>query len=263
MCKKIGILALAVVAGLFILKSTHLGAYARTAFKKAQASLKQEVPLEFQLESIRNEAAHFMPEMRKQISALAAEDVSVSSLRNEVATLKGNVEKQKEQVRLSRTELASADMKTDFDRRSNKIARLRDKLERQVTTLRRSTEELKAREELLEARERGLDAAKEQVASMKAQKEQWDVQIAQMEAEIKSLRLAQTKSNFQLDDSKFARIKGMIEDVRKQIQTQQVEAKMWEAFAGEGVASEKKSKSDAQLIKEAEELTNDEYKAQR
>src|SRR5437879_6176454 len=100
MVKKIFIATIALVAGLVILKSTHLGSYAKTAIKKAKAAVKGQVTPEFMLDTARNDAAQLIPDMRKNISSVAAKDVAVQRLREEVASIRTNLDRQKDTVRV-------------------------------------------------------------------------------------------------------------------------------------------------------------------
>src|SRR6266852_136733 len=193
MLRKIVLAGLAVVGGLFILNSTHLGSYARTAWCKVRAHAKAQVPLEYQLETVRNEVAQFMPEMKNQISALAAESYAVKKLRNEVTDLHACLDKQRDKIHAMKVELQSGTEKTVLNGRNGSVERLRNRLDRDVASYKRCADELKAKESLLEAKEAALEAERDKLNSMKAQKEQWEVQIAQMETELKLLRSAQTK----------------------------------------------------------------------
>jgi len=255
MFRKIAIFGLAAVAGLFILNSTHLGSYAKTAWKKVRASAKAQIPLDTQLEAIRCEVSEFMPELRRQVGSLAAETVAVQGLRQEVADIHASLDKQRSKIVAMKDELRSNTVKTGPEGRSND--RLRSRLERDLASYKRCSEELKAKEALVEAKEQALEADKEKLATMRSQKEQWEVQIAQMETEVKLLRAAQSKCSFQVDDSKYERIKGTLADIRNQIKVQQTENAMWGAFVDDGGTVEKKTRSTAQVIKEAEEIVGD------
>src|SRR5712692_1463237 len=128
MFRKIAIAALAVVGGLFILNSTHLGSYAKTAWKKVKATAKAQIPLENQLEVIRYEVSQFMPELRKQVSGLAAETVAVQSLRHEVTDIRASLDKQRSKIVAMRDELKSTPVKIGPENR------VRSRLERNVTS---------------------------------------------------------------------------------------------------------------------------------
>jgi DNA repair exonuclease SbcCD ATPase subunit len=260
MFKKIFIAGLAVTGGLFILNSTHLGAYARTAWHKVRTSAQRQVPLEFQLESIRHEAAQLIPDMKKHCGTIAAEMVAVQTLRDEVADIRSNLDKRKAQVRIMRDDLKSGAVKISYGGHTYSADRVRDKLSRDLASCKRCSEELTAKEQLLEAKEKALDTAREQLASMRSQKEQLEVQIAQIEADLKTLRLAQTRSNFQIDDSRLSRIKGALADIRKQMKVQEKEAELYATYSADPIPVEQKVKTPAQLDKEVEEFLSESSK---
>jgi len=254
MFKKIGIAALAIVAGLFIVKSTYLGAYARTAWGKVKSTAKAQVPLEFQIESLRNEVAQLTPDMKTHCNAIAEEMVAVQTLKNQIVDIRTNLDKQKEMVRSMNQDLKSGERKIVYNGRTYSSERIREKLHRDLASCKRCAEELKAKEQLLEAKERSLDAAREQLSTMKAQKEQLEVQIAQLEADVKTLRVAQTQSNFQLDDSRLASIKSQLADIQNQLKVEKIAGDLQGAFSNDTIELEKKTPSAAQLSRDVEEF---------
>ena len=260
MFKKFLVTAVAIGAGVFLLRSTHLGGYARTAWSKARTTVQGQIPLEFQLESIRNEVAQLVPDMKRSISHVATETVAIDSLRDEVVAIRGNLENQKELVRTMSEELRQG--KTEqvvFNNRKYSPERFQEKLSRELLSARQCSENLKAKEQLLEAKERGLDTLKQQLTSMRTQKSTLEVQIAQLEAELKNLRLAETKSEYQLDDSRLSNIKAALADVRNQMKVIKVTHNLLGQFEGEiQEANEIKVKSKTELVKEVNEfLGND------
>jgi hypothetical protein len=255
MIKKIGIAALAVVAGMFILRSTHLGAYARTAWHKVRTGIKHEVPIEFQIDTIRQEVTQLMPDMRKNISLVARETVELQRLREQVNDTHAKLDKELESVADLRNSLLSATATVSYNGRSMSVERAEALLARKVDACKSCQSELKAKEDLVEAREQGLEAERDKLAAMKSQKEQYEVQIAQLEAQLKTLRLAQARSNFQLDDSRLSRIKGMIADVRSQMQVEEKTAELVGQFCDEETPpAAKPVKSKADVIQAANEL---------
>lgn len=251
MFKKLFVVALAVAGGMFILHSTHLGGYARTAWSKVKSTAKRQVPLEFQLESIRNEIAQLTPDMRRHISAVAAETVAVQNLRDEITTVAAKLDKEKDSIR---------DMTQQVSLRSD--GRSTDRLQRNLAikldAAKQCAESLKTKEQLLEAKERALEAEKAKLDSMRHLKDQLTVQVTQMEAELKTMRLAQTRSEFSLDDSRLSRIKQQIADLRTQIKVVQTEGDLLAAFDNDTTPADKKIKTSGQLVKEAQEFLGDE-----
>jgi chromosome segregation ATPase len=256
MFKKLVVTAIAIGAGVFLLRSTHLGGYARTAWAKARTTVQGQIPLEFQLESIRNEVAQLMPDMKRHISQVAAETVAIEGLRTEVGTIRDSLDKQKELVRQMSDELHHGKtQQVVFGNHKYSPERFQEKLALQLLGAKQCAENLKAKEQLLEAKEQGLEAAKLQLASMRTQKGTLEVQIAQLEAELKTVRLAECKSDFQLDDSRLTHIKSALADVRNQMQIIKVTHTMIGEFGDDlREAGEPKVKSKAELVKEVHEF---------
>jgi hypothetical protein len=196
MLKKIAFAAVAVVAGLFILNSTHFGSYARTAWHKVKTAAKCQVPLEFQLESARNEIAQLIPDMQKHIDVIAQETIAVRRMKDDITLTRANLAEQKKNLVAVKDELKKGEVKFLYGSRFYSADRVGQKLARDLASCQRCEKELESREKMLEAKETALDAAREQLASMKSEKEKLEVLVAQMEAELKTLRVAQTRSQF-------------------------------------------------------------------
>ncbi|HLJ95709.1 MAG TPA: hypothetical protein VKU02_21210 [Gemmataceae bacterium] len=230
MLKKIGFAALAVVAGLFILNSTHMGSYAKTAWHKVQKTAKGQVPLEFQLESARTEIGQLIPDMRNHIQSIAQETQVVRRLREDIATTKTNLAKQKDVIFALKEDLKKGNVSFVYNDKRYSADRISAKLARDLATCQRCERELESKEKMLEAKETALDAAKEQLASMRSEKEKLEVLVDTMEAELKTLRLAQTRSQFHLDDSRLSQIKSRLEDIRDQMRAQQTASELAAEF---------------------------------
>ena len=82
MFKKIAIASVVVVAGLVLLAKTNLGSYAHTAWKKAKIGVSEQVPLEFEIERVRDEVSKLTPDMDKNFNAIAHEMVAIDNLRD-------------------------------------------------------------------------------------------------------------------------------------------------------------------------------------
>jgi len=256
MFKKLIVTVIAIGAGFFLLRSTHLGGYARTAWSKARTSVQGQIPIEFQLESIRNEITQLVPDLKREISRVAAETVAIDSLRDEVAEIGKKLDGQKELVRSMSEELRNGkNQQVAFHGRTYSAERFQERLSIALLGAKQCAENLKAKEQLLEAKEKGLEAAKLQLASIRNQKSTLEVQVAQLEAELKTLRLTQIKSEFQLDDSRLSHIKASLADVRNRMKIIKTEASMVAQFSDDlDNSSETKVKSKAELVKEAQDF---------
>jgi hypothetical protein len=157
-------------------------------------------------------------------------------------------------VRIMSADLKNGTAQIVYNGRAYSADHIREKLARDLASCKRCTEELKAREELLGAKQKGLEAAREQVADMRVQKEQLEVRIAQLDAEMKTLRVAQTQSKFQLDDSRLANIKGQLADIQNRLKAEKLAGELNGAFTTDPVEAEARTPTAAQLTREAEEF---------
>ena len=145
--------------------------------------------------------------MQQHIRAIAEEMVAVDNLKQDISVTKANLDKQRANIMTMKKDLEAGTQTISYDGRDYPASRIRDKLARDWQSYRQCEETLKAKEKLLEAKEAAVTTAREQLAEMRSQYEQMEVELAQIETDIQSVRLAETRSTFQLDDSHLARIK--------------------------------------------------------
>jgi len=258
MFRKIAIAALAVVAGLFILNTTYFGSYAKTAWKKAKTAANNQVPLEFKLETLRNEIAHLIPDMKKNISAIAEEIVAVDNLQRDVNDLRASLTTQKDKLRAMKEALQTGDTQVTFGGGTVTVDRLKSRLNREFNSCKQREKDLDIKEQMLAARQEKLQADREQLESMKSQKQQLELRVAQMEAEVRTLRTVQTKSKFQFDDSRLARIKNELNQLENQLKVERTATDLMSTWQPDGdIKVDSKAKSADQIIREVDEFLGD------
>ena len=74
---------------------------------------------------------------------------------------------------------------------------------------------------------------------MRDQKQDLEVQIAQLEADLKNVRLAQTRCKVQLDDSRLAEIKRSLADLRNRLKVEKTQAELEGEFANDPISVDK------------------------
>ena len=85
-----------------------------------------------------------------------------------------------------------------------------------------------------------------------------DIEISRLEAEVQTYRLAQQRTDsFQFDDSRLARIKGMLKDVRDQVAVGLKSIEYGKIYDVDAPPVDQKAKNTAQIIKDSEEFLGD------
>jgi len=250
MCRKIGLAAVLVVAGLFLLNWVGLGSYTSTAWQKIKGNAKKQVPLEFEIERVRNQVSQLIPDMKKNLTVVAEEIVAVENLKEEIADIRTRLMGEQKKMQAMAKDLESGNKFVVYDGKQYSADRVREKLSRDFNSFKRCKAELESKEKLLEAKERALDAARQQLATIRIQKGELEVLIAQLEAELKTVRLAQSQSKYTFDDSKLAQAKATLADIKNRLNAEKNLVELEGQFANDNIPVEKRERSAKDLAKE-------------
>jgi len=230
MLKKLMIAAVAVVLGLTVVTSpTWVGSLLRTKCKGFQTWARNQVSPETEIQRLRDEVARLGHVSKKHFGDLAEETVAVENLRKEVTTLEANLEQQKRKVLTLKGALTSPEEFVTFggEHRYSK-GQVKTELTHSFEAYKAAEENLNAKRSLLQAKEDGLNSAREQLKAMQDARQLLEDKLAKMEAEIKKVRVAQTKSQFTFDDSELSRVKEDVANLETRIN---VEKKKLELMA--------------------------------
>ncbi len=215
---KLGVLS---VAGLSLTGGLLFGkdavSYLKTSASSVRTSVKNAVPIEFELQRAQNLLEQIIPEMHANIRLIAQEEV-------EVAGLKGDI---------VRSEQALEDHRT-------KICRLRDHLADGAPTYRLAgftytrdqlTEDLSAafdrykeaevvlegKRRLLTTRERSLATAMQMLDRTRSQKVRLEDQIKSLESQYRLAKAAGAGSPLAIDSSKLAKTEKLITEIKTRL----------------------------------------------
>jgi chromosome segregation ATPase len=242
MFKKIAIASVVVVAGLVLLTKTSLGSYVHTSWKKIKAETKNQIPLEFELERAKDEVSQLVPDMNKYFNEMAHEVVALDNLKDDISRTRANLDVQKKNILVMREDVQgkSDTQKVSYGGTAYTVERVRTKLAKDWEAYKASEESLRAKEQLLEAKETSLAAAREKLGAMRTKKEQLEVQIAKMEADLKTLRVAETRGSFKIDDSRLARIEESLKDISTRIKVASKAAELEGEFRSDMIPVQEK-----------------------
>lgn len=211
--------------GVFVF-GRHFGSYVRTATGWVSDSVKQSVPLDFEIDRARNEVKDIMPEIRKNMQIIAKEEVEVDRLTQEIASLEKKQDKDRTDLMSLKSEVANNKSVYHFAGRTYTPDQVKCDLANRFERFKTSDATVASLHEILNAREQSLDAARQKLDSMLAAKRQLEVDVENLEARLKMVEVAQTASNYNFDDSQLGRVKDLIGDLRSRLS---VEEKMVQA----------------------------------
>jgi predicted nucleic acid-binding Zn-ribbon protein len=211
----IGTVVLAAAGGLVF--GTDAFSYVRTSARKVRAEVKANVPMEFEVERLRNMVADLVPDIQKNMHVIAQEEVEVEDMGDQIARAEKNLSVEQKKLLTLRNDVENTSGKILYAGRTASASEIRNELARRFERYQTAEATLKAKRQMLEARERSLVAAREKLEGMLTSKRDLEVQVQNLEARLKLLQAAQTTSQFQFDDSRLSRCKKLVNELRKRL----------------------------------------------
>ena len=224
---KIQMLKKMILAGsaLALLSSVSVGvplySYARCGASWLQDSASDSMPLEWELKRARQMITDLKPEIEVNARRIAREKVQVARLQDrvegtndrlvktqsDIERLSGDLQGEKDFYTYAGRTYTSVQVKTDL---GNRFKRFKT---RQATG-----EKL---EQMLVARESSLKAAHQRMDAMLSAKRQLEVEVENLQARLGSLRVAQTSSQLNLDDSQLAQTRELLDEIATRIDVEE------------------------------------------
>jgi chromosome segregation ATPase len=170
-----------------------------------------------------------------------------------VVRTQANLKKRLDEILCVRKDLDSGTEFVVYGAKKYPAVRVRSMLASDWESYKRVEEGLKSMEKLLEAKEAALAEGHKQLASMTGLKDQLKGELDQVEAELKTLRLAQTRNNIQIDNTRMTRFNNSLAELKKRIKIETKELEYDGVFAGPAVTAEKPVDVAERALKEIDE----------
>jgi len=216
-------LALGLVA---VLSFTSLGGYMKVVCNRTRAVVNHSVPIEFEIERLKEEVKKLTPALGRNMVTVANEQASINTLEGEVKTVRENLARQKTALSNMVRYLDSPEKEFISE---GKVFERKDVIQRlslNHEAYKRAAADLKNKEQVLDTRKQKLEVAKAQLSAMRDQQNQLELQISQLETELQMVRLAQTKNTVVLDDSKLSDVKRSITQLRERIDAERIKTEL-------------------------------------
>lgn len=211
----IGTLGVGMLGG--VLTATNLGSYLTTGYRQVSDSVEGTVPMAFQIDRARNMVRDLEPEIRHSMHVIAKEEVEVAELDKRLDTAVAKAEKDKSEIMRLQSDLSSGKNVFRYAGHSYSEGEVKEDLARRFNRYKTVDGTLESLQQMRDARQRNLDAAREKLTAMVGAQRQLQVDVENLEAKLKLVEVAEASSDFQFDDSKLARAKQLMVDIRTKL----------------------------------------------
>lgn len=220
MIKKGIYLGVAALIGMVFLFGRDAVSYVGTSADMIKSSVKDSVSTEFQIERARKMIASLEPEIRKNMHVIAREEVEVERLAKQIERLEQKVAKGQDELQQLTADLSSGKSVFYYAGRRYNQNQVRVDLANRLQRVKTTDGTLVNLSKVLNARENSLSAARQKLEEMLGAKRQLLVEVENLEARQRLVEVGKAASEFQtgIDDSRLARTRDLIDDIRTRIE---------------------------------------------
>jgi len=192
--------------------------YVKTSYNGVTEAVQESVPLEFEIRRARTMLGDLIPEVRKNMVAIAQEEAGLEQLNAEIAKQEKAREKDAADIlRLKNDLAAGSDKPLKYAGKEYSVEAVKTDLARRFERRKTGDETLANLRKMHSARQQSLKAAHDKMNGMLAAKKQLEVEIEQLDSRLKMVEAAQTTSALCLDDGRLSRTKQLVADLKARL----------------------------------------------
>ncbi|MCE9608181.1 MAG: hypothetical protein K8U03_25125 [Planctomycetia bacterium] len=192
--------------------------YVKTSVDGVRESVQSSVPLDFEIRRARTMLNDLIPEVRKNMVAIAQEEAALGQLTSEIQRQEKVREKDAADIlRLKNDLAAGGTTPLKYAGKSYTPEAVKTDLARRFERRKTGDETLDNLRKMHTAREQSLRAAHDKMNGMLAAKKQLEVEIEQLDSRLKMVEAAQTTSSLCLDDGRLSRTKQLIAGLKARL----------------------------------------------
>jgi hypothetical protein len=206
-----------VLLGGFLLCGRNLSSYVRTGWADATDAVRSAVPVDFEIRRARSMLVDLAPEVRKNMLAIAEEEVGLERLDQEIAQHEARQNKERSEVSQMKNDLGSGKAKIRYAGREYTAEQVKADLSRRFVRLTTNDETVANLRKMHAARTRSLAAARDKLNGMLAAKRQLELEVEQLDSRQKLVEAAGASSKLCLDDGSLSRTRQLIQDVEARL----------------------------------------------
>jgi len=203
--------AVAVLVGLVFGREGF--SHVKTSLGWVRQSVRESVPVEFEISRARQMIKDLVPEIHRNMHLIAKEEVDVKHLRDQLFDAEKQLAKNRSDIERLTSDLKDGDKHYVYCGKTYTSKQVENDLTRRFDQYKVKEATLSKLTQVLGARERGLDAGREKLKAMQAAKSQLEVDVANLDARLEMVKVAQSTSEFNFDDSRLSRTKDLIKDI--------------------------------------------------
>jgi len=200
---------------------TNFISYVRSSSRIIETKVRDNVPIEFELQRARHHLEDLVPEMHANLRLVAGEEVEVANLERELTREIESIATERASIRKLRTALDTRRANYSFGGREYLRDEVVEELSRRFEHLMTAEKLLEGKENLLRSRRHSLAAAVQRLDRTRTARLELAAQIEQLEAQFRLVQLQGNGGEFQLDQTQLAKTESVIGELKTRLEVAQ------------------------------------------
>lgn len=206
-----------VVVGGFLLLGSDFSSMIKTSARSIQSSVKESVPVEFELNRAKEKINEILPDLQSQVRMIAEEEVAISRLEKEVQQDTDRLDRQEEQLTDLRGQMRT--QQVSFSVGSMKLDRqqLVNHLQTRFDHFKQARLSLESKQRLLEKRSQGLSAAMAVLEQMRIRQSELGLKVEALAAQHRLIKASQIESGTLVDGSQLSQADQLLDQIETRL----------------------------------------------
>lgn len=199
------------------LAGTGAWSYIKTGYLTASDSVRDSVPIEWEIKRARDMINDLKPEIAKNLEIVAREEVEVERRADEIKAKEAILAKGRKDIMQLKNDLESGSVRFVYKGRDYTATQVKEALSNRFKQFQVHEQTALKLSQVLDARQKNLDAARRNLDAMLAAKRELEVEIENLQARMMMVNVAQTNSPVALNDSHLSNTRKLVDDIRTRI----------------------------------------------
>jgi hypothetical protein len=205
------------MVGLGLLFGPDAVSYMRTAYQQWRQEVRDQVPLEFELQRASTMLADLGPEIRKHRETMAYEEEQLQGLGQQAQRLEDFLTGERQAILRLKADLESGRDKFFYADGTYSRQEVQADLERRFGRYQMKEDTQKQLRQVIEARRRSLAAAGKQVEAMQVAQRDLQVEVENLQARLRMVEAAQAAGKLEVEEGSLSRTRELLDHVRSRI----------------------------------------------
>ena len=207
--------------------------YAKCGIQWIRGAATDSVPLEWELKRARQMIVDLKPEIEVNAKRIAHEKIQVTRLEKQLPESDVRLAKAQSDIERLTADLQNESQSYTYGNRTYTSTQVKDDLGNRFKRFKTRQATATKLQQMLSARQTSLKTAHERMDAMLSAKRQLEVEVENLQARLGALRVAQTTSELNLDDSQLSQTRGLLDDIATRIDVEEETMEVGSTYFGE------------------------------